>query len=504
MASVTPPAVLAAVDLGSNSFRMEIGRVAGDRIYTTDAMREPVRLASGLTADKLLTPEAATRALATLERFGERLRGMDKRQVRAVATNTLRVARNAPAFLQRAERALGFPIEVIAGREEARLIYFGVAHLLEPGTTRRLVVDIGGGSTELIVGTGYVPEVMESVYVGCVSWSMRFFPGDLYDKAGFKQAELAARRAMEPIAKGIRSRGWSEAIGSSGTARALADLIEQNGFADHGITAEGLDRLRATMLKAGSAADLKLVGLKPDRVPVLAGGLAIMLAAFSEFDLATMSVSDGALRTGVLYDLLGRTSDEDKREATVRDLMRRYEVDETHAMAVAALARSLWQGLVDSRLASDSRLLDGAEAGDRVLRWAAMTHEIGLTISHNGYHKHSAYILSNADLPGFSRREQAALAALVLGHTGKLPKVRALIEAEEDWRLVLCLRLAAVMFRSRNYGKLPAVTLAAGRRGYVLGVPRSWLEANPLTEYDLREEMAEWRRLGKDVELDAV
>lgn len=262
--------------------------------------------------------------------------------------------------------------------------------------------------------------------------------------------------------------------------------------------------MRATLLKAGSAADLKLVGLKPDRVPVLAGGLAIMLAAFAEFDIGTMSVSDGALRTGVLYDLLGRTSDEDKREATVRDLMRRYEVDETHAMAVAALARSLWQGLVDSRPASDSRLLDGAEAGDRILRWAAMTHEIGLTISHNGYHKHSAYILSNADLPGFSRREQAALAALVVGHTGKLPKVRALIEAEEDWRLVLCLRLAAVVYRSRNYGQLPAVTLTAGRRGYALGVPRSWLESNPLTEYDLREEMAEWRRLGKDVELDAV
>ena len=275
------PQILAAVDLGSNSFRLEIGRVAGDQIYPLDALREPVRLASGLDRDKQLTPEAYDRGLATLERFGERLRSFPPERVRAVATNTLRVARNAKSFLRDAEARLGFPIEVIGGREEARLIYFGVAHLLAPGPARRLVVDIGGGSTEIIVGTGYTPEVLESVYVGCVSYSMRFFGDGRYDRSAFKQAELAARRELEVVSQAMRKRGWSEAIGSSGTARALAELCEANSFSV-GITRDGLERLRAALIKAGDASALRLAGLKPDRVPVLGGGLAIMLAVFAE------------------------------------------------------------------------------------------------------------------------------------------------------------------------------------------------------------------------------
>jgi exopolyphosphatase / guanosine-5'-triphosphate,3'-diphosphate pyrophosphatase len=502
-AGMREPEVFAAVDLGSNSFRMEVGRVVGSQIYTIDALREPVRLASGLTKDKVLDRDASARGLATLERFGERLRGFDQRQVRAVATNTLRVARNAKEFLRQGEAKLGFPIEVIAGREEARLIYYGVAHLLEPGPSRRFVVDIGGGSTELIVGTGYTPEILESVYIGCVGASLKYFPGDQYDKSAFNKAELAARQLLEPIAKPIRKAGWIEAIGSSGTARALHDLIEQNGFAARGITVEGLDRLRAAMIRAGSSEHLKLVGLKPDRVPVLAGGLAIMSAVFAEFAIERMSVSDGALRTGVLYDLLGRASREDMREATVREFMQRYKVDEAHAQAVASLARELWTGLVTSRVTPETPLVDGAESAARLLQWAGLLHEIGLSISHNGYHKHAAYILSNADMPGFSKREQATLAALALGHTGKLPKMKDLIEAEDDWRLVLCLRLAATIYRSRNYDARPLVALKADRKQYTLHAPAAWLEANPLTEFDLRTEVEEWRRLGKSLELVA-
>ena len=496
---------VAAVDLGSNSFRLEIGRVVGSQIYTLDTLREPVRLAAGLGSNKWLDQHAEARALAAMERFGERLRGFARREVRAVATNTFRVARNAKDVLAKAEARLGFPIEVIAGQEEARLIYYGVAHRLEPGSARRLVVDIGGGSTEVIVGTGYQPELMESVYVGCVSYSMRFFPGEAYSKAAFRQAELAARHELEVLSASYRKSGWSEAIGSSGTARALAELIELNGFADHGITREGLDRVKAAMIKAESGTQLKLLGLKPDRLPVLAGGLAIMLAIFDELGLNRMAVSDGALRTGVLYDLLNRGSHEDMREATVRRFMGRYQVDEAQAFRVADTASALWQSMTaDASMALAPPMADIPEAADRILRWAALLHEIGRSMSHNGYHKHSAYILSNADMPGFSRREQAALSTIVLGHTGKLSKMRDLVDHEDDWRLLACLRLAALLHRSRNGATDAALRLRAEKKSYVIGVARDLLDGNPLTGFDLTQEIEEWRRVGRDLAIEAT
>jgi exopolyphosphatase/guanosine-5'-triphosphate,3'-diphosphate pyrophosphatase len=491
-------AELAAVDLGSNSFRMEIGRVVGTQIYTLDSLREPVRLASGLNRDKLLSRESMQRGLDALERFGERLRGLDRENVRAVATNTLRVARNAPEFLNRAEQLLGVPIEVIGGREEARLIYFGVAHLQEPGASRRLVVDIGGGSTEIIVGTGYRPEVLESVYAGCVSYSMRFFPGELCTKGAFREAELAARRLFEVVSREIRRTGWQEAIGSSGTARALAELLEQNGFSDHGITIDGLERLKSALIRAGRTTDLRLAALKPDRIPVLPGGLAIMRAAFDELSIERMSVSDGALRTGVLYDLLGRARHEDMRDTTVREFMQRYGVDELQANRVGQLATALWQGLEAAPRAPRG---PGHQATGELLAWSAQLHEIGLSISHNGYHKHGAYILSNADMPGFSRREQSTLAALVLGHTGKLAKMKGAATALPDWYPLICLRLAAVAYRSRSVEAAPPLRLYQDRSRLVIELPRPWLEANPLTDYDLRQEIEELVRFGIHVDL---
>jgi len=386
---------------------------------------------------------------------------------------------------------------VIAGREEARLIYFGVAHLQEPGASRRLVVDIGGGSTELIVGSGYQPDVMESVYVGCVGYSMRYFPGDLCTKAAFREAELSARREFEVVSKTLRRKGWSEAIGSSGTARALADILEANAFSDHGITAEGLEALKSALLKSARVLDSRLEGLKPDRIPVLSGGLAIMLAAFAELAIEKMTVSDGGLRTGVLYDLLGRTRQEDMRNTTVREFMQRYAVDEPQAQRVSQLAVQLWLGLAASR-ASDAAADDMTE---RMLLWAGQLHEIGLSISHNGYHKHSAYILSNADMPGFSRKEQATLAVLVLGHTGKLAKMKDYLAAGEDWRPLVCLRLAAVIFRSRIDTPAPRLLLHNDKWRLMIEVPTRWLEANPLTEFDLRQEIAELAKFGIALEL---
>lgn len=320
---------IAAVDLGSNSFHLEVGRVVYGQIYPLDTLKEPVRLACGLTPDKLLDEVSQTRALAALSRFGERLRGFQPGSVRAVATNTLRVARNAAAFLAKAERSLGFPIEIIAGREEARLIYLGAAHALPPTRDRRLVVDIGGGSTEFIIGKKIEPLLMESLYMGCVSYSLRFFPDGRVDNRRLTEAELSAAREIQRLAQAYRQLGWSEAAASSGTARAIADLLEMNGLnpgGGEGITRAGLEKLRSLLVRAGSPESLGLTGLRGERAPVLPGGLAILSAVFSELGIERMIYSEGALRLGVLYDLLGRFHRRDMRETTVRRFMRRYHV----------------------------------------------------------------------------------------------------------------------------------------------------------------------------------
>ena len=311
---------VAAVDLGSNSFRLQVGRVVDGQVYPLDSVKETVRLASGLQADKTLDQASIERALAALSRFGERLRGFSPEGVRAVATNTLRVAKNAPSFLRQAEAVLGFPVEVIAGREEARLIFLGAAHSLPAAAHKRLVVDIGGGSTEFIIGKRFEPQLLESLYMGCVSFSNRFFPGGAIDKRSFREAEIEAAAEIEQIVGHYRAHGWKEAVGSSGSAAAISELLEQNGFNPGGvagITGAGLLRLKTQLIKAGSIDALTLAGLRADRAPVLPGGLAIMLAVFDRFGLERMTYADGALRLGVLYDLIGRFHHEDRREATL-------------------------------------------------------------------------------------------------------------------------------------------------------------------------------------------
>lgn len=395
------PHLLAAVDLGSNSFRLIVGRVeetpAGSQIYPVDAARA-VRLAAGLSSDKMLDRASQERGWEALKRFGERLRDFHPDHVRAVATNTLRVAKNAGEFLGEAEAALGFPIEVIAGREEARLIYAGAAHSVPASAGKRLVVDIGGGSTEFIIGSHYTPIVMESLYIGCVSHNRTFFPAGNVDEYTMRQAELAAKREIQIISSEYKKAGWDQAIGSSGTARALAELVEANGFNDpgitHGISRGGLERLKRALIKSENVNRLKLIALKPDRVPVLAGGLAIMLAVFEELGVDYVDTTDGALRLGVLYDLLDRTQHEDMRAVTVEGFTRRYGVDRAQAERIGALAGRFYDELEEA----DE---EAREEGRMFLGWAAALHEIGLSISHSAYHKHSAYIASNADMPGF-------------------------------------------------------------------------------------------------------
>jgi exopolyphosphatase/guanosine-5'-triphosphate,3'-diphosphate pyrophosphatase len=490
--------LVAAVDLGSNSFRVEIGRIVGNQIYPLDGLKESVRLASGLTRDKLLDGASQLRALEALSRFGERLRGFDPGAVRAVATNTFRVAKNAGQFLTQAEAALGFPIEIISGREEARLIYLGVAHSLPNPQTQQLVIDIGGGSTEFIIGRNFHPQLLESLYMGCISYTLRYFPEGRIDKRRMKEAELAARKEVQAIASAYQSAGWEEAVGSSGTAKAIADLLELNGLNPGraiGITREGLDRLKNRLIQAGDVARLNLEGLRPDRLPVLPGGIAILSAAFRELGLERMTFSEGALRLGVLYDLLGRYHHEDLREATVGQFMQRYGVDPRQAARVCTTALELLQEIAPTSAGND----DDAR---RFLAWAARLHEIGISIAHASYHKHSAYILENADMPGFSRRDQQRLASIVLAHRGKLERALASLSRESaDWQLIFALRTAVLLHRPRADDVAPPVMAQALPRGFQLTMEASWLAQSPLTAAALDEEVSNWAALGFELRL---
>lgn len=480
--------VIAAIDLGSNSFRLQVGRVVNDQIYAFDGLKEPVRLAAGLSDDKWLDADAQERGLLALRQFHERLAGFSKDRVRAVATNTLRVARNAASFLLKGEEALGFPIEVIAGREEARLIYVGVVHTLPNPERQQLIVDIGGGSTEFIIGKAFEPLLLDSLKMGCVGYSLRFFPKGKVDKRSFHDAELAARSELQSISRDFREAGWDMAIGSSGTAKAISDILEENRLAEGGITRSGLEKLRAILLRAGRIDAINLAGLRGDRVPVILGGVAIMSAVFEEFGLERMEFSEGALRQGVLYDLLGRNAHHDQRDATVEAFTIRYRVNVAQARRVAATAARFFTQLAAS---SDPNRLD-----ERFLHWAALLHEIGISVAHAGYHRHSAYIVANADMPGFSRKDQERLAGLVVAHRGKLDRLEYLTQDSADWPLIACLRLAVAFHRARDERDAPDIVLSRAKHGFLLETPPGWLQKLPLTAAAFIDERACWQAIG--------
>ncbi|UCH48063.1 MAG: Ppx/GppA family phosphatase [Betaproteobacteria bacterium] len=486
---------IAAVDLGSNSFRLQVGRVVDEQVYAVDSLREPVRLAAGLSPAGELEEAAQQRAVAALKQFSQRLRDFPSAAVRAVGTNTLRAARNTAEVLPRFEEALGFPIEIVAGREEARLIYLGVAHGLAPSAEKRLVVDIGGGSTEFIIGSGHTPQLTESLYMGCVSWSLRYFPDQRLSKSNMKRAEVAARIELEAIRKQFRSKHWSEAIGSSGTASAIADVLEACGWSESGINRSGLEKLRSALIDSGHIAKIDLPVLRGDRLPVLPGGVAIMKAVFDELDVSHMKIAGGAMRQGILWDMIGRSRRKDTREATVRQFMKRYHVDTVQARRVERLAKKLYQQFSAG---------DNHEYGVQLLSWAARLHEIGLSVAHSGFHKHSAYIVSNADMPGFSRMEQQHTALLVRSHRGSVEKLRNRVSSEADWTLLVALRLAVLMYRSRSDKRLPRIPAAKDGSSYTLDIDAGWLDANPLTAAELRDEMASWRKLGVNLSIPAL
>ena len=480
--------MLAAVDLGSNSFHLIVARVVDGHLDVVDRLREPVRLAAGLGDDKRLRRDAVERALECLHRFGQRLCGIPEGAVRAVGTNTLRSARDGEAFRREAQRVLGHPIEIIAGREEARLIYLGVAHALALAGDgdQRLVIDIGGGSTECIVGHGFTPLHRESLYVGCVGTCERFFPGGRIDKQSMKRAVLAARVEFEPIEQIYRDAGWSSAVGCSGTIRAIAAIARAAGWCGDGITREALRCLRRALVEAGDAGAVDLKELRDDRRPVLPGGVAVLSAAFDAFAVEHLEVSEMALREGLLFDLIGRIRHEDVRDVTVQRRVERYRVDTAQGERVAGTALSLLR-----RVAAAWELDDGGDA-EQLLGWAARLHEAGLFVSHGQYHKHGAYLLANGDMSGFSRQAQTMLASLVRGHRRKFPvSVFEQLppgDARRARRLCVLLRFAVVLNRARADHFLPSIDTQAEGDALTVAFPPGWLDAHPLTRADLEQE----------------
>lgn len=484
MARARIPDVIAAVDLGSNSFHMVVARYSHGQLIILDRLRETVRLAAGLDAQGRIDREMIETALECLQRFGQRLRDMRAESVRAVGTNTLRRARRRGAFLDRARHALGHPIEIISGIEEARLIYLGVAHTTPSEPGRRFVVDVGGGSSELILGEGLETQALESLHMGCLTMSARFFEDGAITEKRMKRARLAARLEIEPVKAFFRNAGWEHAIGTSGTIRAISEVLRARG-GDGTITPAGVEGLIAQLLRAGHLNKVRLPGLSDDRLPVLPGGLAILAEILAAFDIPTMRVADGALREGLLYDLLGRLTDEDARARSVRAMQARYHVDVAQAARVEATALEFLR---------QTRGQWGIDDGfaELVLSWAARLHEIGLDVSHSHYHRHGAYLLEHADMPGFPQEEQRILAQLVGAHRRKL-RLESLEDLNPPWHvkteyLIVLLRLAVLLHRGRSPASLPSIELRPERRSLELVFPEGWLQEHPLTVADLERE----------------
>lgn len=491
---------LAAVDLGSNSFHMMIARVRSGQLEVIDRLKERVQMAAGFDKENNLTEEAMTRGLQCLERFGQRLRDLDSVDVRAVGTNTLRKAKNAGAFLDRAEAALGHPIDVISGHEEARIVYLGVAHSLADDTGRRLVIDIGGGSTEFIIGERFEPRRVQSVHIGCVSHTLRFFPDGKLRREAFREATTAARVEFETFEREFRRTGWVSAVGSSGTVTAIDELLRANGWGADGITRAGLRQLREHLIAAGRVSKLSLPGLSPERTNVLAAGLSILQGAFKSLKIDRMSVSTGAMREGLLYDTIGRNNHEDVRVRTIESLVERYAVDQRHASCVESTAlRCLDQVAIAWELHHpDHRWM---------LSWACRLHEIGLSLSYSGYHKHGGYIVANSDMAGFSEGAQHQLAALIECHRRRikpaiLDRLRDLSDGEAGARLAALLRLAVTLNRSRNPQPLPPFRIVAAGQALELKFSPGWLDKRPLTRADLANEQAYLRAAGYEVSFE--
>jgi len=480
--------IYAAVDLGSNSFHLLVAREQQGRIVYIDREKENVRLAEGLSPDGTLDEQAQLRALEVLQRFGNLIEGIDRQCVRAVGTNTLRAAKNGGAFLARAEAALGFPIEVISGREEARLIYLGLAKDFTPDKEKRLVIDIGGGSTEVILGDR-LPREMESLYMGCVSFTRHFFPEGRINQESYQQAVIAAQQEVLGISKQYRSKNWHHAVGSSGTIRTVLKIIDYDEAMTTGIvTRNDIEVIAKKVVACGNINSLNLNGISISRRPVFAGGLAILHALFIELEIEELHVSSYTMKEGIIYELIGRSRHIDKREETIHQLIEQYNIDIAQAKRVEKIALNLlkhYQGTLEV----------DRNTAKSLLHWASYLHELGLAVAHSGYQKHGAYFINNADLPGFNRLEQSWIGFLILNHRRGLKKPEERYGFKADWGLLLIFRIACLMERRRQDHTLQKIRLFYSGDQCSVTLSNQWSEKNPVAMQDLQSETGHWADL---------
>ncbi len=479
------PTNVAAVDLGSNSFHMIICNLKDGKLQTIDRLKDMVRLAAGLDEDKYLDQETQEKALACLERFGQRISNFPANSVRIVGTNTLRQAKNSQEFITKAERALGHPIHIISGIEEARLIYQGVAHSLAGNANHRFVMDIGGSSTEYIIGQHDAAHTKESLNMGCVTVSQQFFKNGKLSKKTFKKATLFAEQHLEPFQSTFNSKNFNEAIGASGSLKAVSNVLQTSGWSNNGITMTGLELLVTHLLSLEHIDQINFPALSIERRPVFIGAVAIIYATFKTLNIEQMTVSDGALREGLVYDLVGRIYDHDIRSQTSQTIAERYHTDKRHSEQLKDTIRYMVAQLQDHPCFADN------PASLQYLEWAAELHEIGFEIAHSQYQKHSAYIIENADLAGFSKQDQLILARLVLSHRKKLRRSR-FEDLPNPWRecapiLAVIFRLAAVLHRNRHNTR-PDFTIEIDDNDITLDFAEQWLDQAPLTQADLQLE----------------
>lgn len=486
--------LLGSVDLGSNSFRVEIGRIEKGRIITQNYWKETVRLAAGFDENGALTPEIQAKALTALARFHECLSGLPPENVRAVGTQSLRVATNSAEFLRKAEATLGYPINILSGHEEARLVFKGCAHTLPKSERRRLIVDIGGASTELVIGKRFDAEKYESFHIGCVETSIRFFSDGVLSEATLDRAIIACMAELSEAETAFGAGEYDEAYGSAGTFSAVSSVCTELGWSQNGeVTLEHLEALKNELLKYRSIDKIKLPGLKPDRKEVIAGGIAILIAVFRALGIRSMLPARGALRVGLLYELLSAVENRDIRELTVDRFQTSTHLDLDQARRIAELSERLYMTIDPKAKKEDHRLL----------RWASSLHEIGTLISTSRYHRHGQYIVANADMPGFTRAEQNTLSMLILGQRGGLSKVAEFISDIRRENQILALRLAVLLSHARKTTTLPALSINRENNGITMSLPQTWLDKHPLSSYLLQEECNAWGKINKTLRLKA-
>jgi len=487
---------MAALDLGSNSFHLVIANVTQGEVRIRDAISEKVQLAAGIDKSNNITAEAQQRALKCLERYAELLQGIPQISVRVVGTNALRQARNSKQFLSLASKILGYDIEIIGGREEARLIYLGVSHTLADDEGSRLVIDIGGGSTEFIIGSRFEPTLTESLSMGSVSYAQRFFAENV-SEAQFNLAVTAARQKLSVIRSDLLHLDWQNCVGASGSIRSIYNIIQKQGSQDEDITLDELYALRDKVLSYDVVEDIQINGISGDRLAILPSGLAILIAIFELLAIKSMRYSTGALREGVLYDLLGRNQHEDVRDRTVQALMERYHVHVEHSHAIKATAVYLLNLLGDGAI-EDTSLTN-------FLSWGALLHQLGLSVSHTQFQLHGSYLIRNSDLPGFSKKEQVFLAAMIRNHRRNFSLVnrRSLFyQQKHDFELLsICLRLAVIFHRGQNMPDISDLLFSRSLKGYILTFPEGWLQENSLLQADLTQEIVYLRKAGIELKL---